>query len=703
MRSHPYSIWCALSLGLVACGSANPPPEPPKPLATPPEPPVAAAAAPSVPTLTTTLDAVGLDGTALDRKADPCQDFYQFACGGWLAKTEIPADKSRWARSFSEIHERNELELKKILEEASQAKTDDALTKKIGGYYGACMDEAAVEKTGTKPIKGLLAAAKKASNPRSIAAAIILLHKHQVWAVFDIDAQPDFKDATRMISQLDQNGIGLPDRDYYLNDDAKSKEIREKYVAHVERMMKLGGFTPAAAKQASTDVMKVETELAKVSKTRVERRDPNGLNNKIDRQGLAKAAPDFPWDDYFKGLGYPDIKDVNVTSVPFFEGMNKLLKAVKPAEWQNYLAWQVVHGTAPLLTKVLVDENFAMQQVLSGQKELAARWKRCVASTDGALGELLAQPFIKAKFAGDSKTMAESMVQEISRQFGAEIDKLEWMDAKTRERATSKLKAMQYLIGYPDKWKTYDFAIDPKSYGDNALASEAFELKRNLGKVGKPVDRQEWPITPPTVNAFYNPQKNHMMFPAGILQPPFYSAKATVPVNAGGIGMVVGHELTHGFDDQGSQFAGDGNLANWWEPQAAERFKAKTQCVDDQFASYETLPGVKLNGKLTLGENVADGGGVMLAFRAYREMRKNAAELRVADGFNEDQQFFLAVGQTWCAKQTPEIARMLAQVDPHSPPKFRVNGSLADLPEFAKAFSCGEGTPMHPARACKVW
>jgi putative endopeptidase len=344
-----------------------------------------------------------------------------------------------------------------------------------------------------------------------------------------------------------------------------------------------------------------------------------------------------------------------------------------------------------------------MQQVLNGQKELAPRWKRCVASTDGALGELLAQPFIKTKFAGDSKTAAVAMVGEISRQFGGEIDQLDWMDAKTRERATAKLKAMQYLIGYPDKWKTYDFPIDPKSYGDNALAAHAFDLKRTLGKIGKPVDRQEWFITPPTVNAFYNPQKNHMVFPAGILQPPFYSAKASVPVNAGGIGMVVGHELTHGFDDEGSKFAADGNLVDWWEPQAAEKFKTKTQCVDDQYGGYETLPGVKLNGKLTLGENVADGGGVMLAFRAYREMRKNAKEVMVADGFNEDQQFFLAVGQTWCSKQTPEVARMLAQVDPHSPGKYRVNGSLADLPEFSKAFSCAEGTAMHPAKACKVW
>jgi putative endopeptidase len=315
----------------------------------------------------------------------------------------------------------------------------------------------------------------------------------------------------------------------------------------------------------------------------------------------------------------------------------------------------------------------------------------------------LAQPFVKTRFGGDSKAAAEGMVGEISRQFGRELSQLDWMDAKTKERAAAKLKAMEYLIGYPNKWKTYDFAIDAKSYANSTFASRAFELRRELGKVGKPVDRQEWQITPPTVNAFYDPQKNHMVFPAGILQTPFYDAKAAVPVNAGGIGMVVGHELTHGFDDQGAQFGAEGNLVNWWEPEAGEKFKAKTQCVDEQYAAYEALPGVKLNGKLTLGENVADGGGVMLAFRAYREMRREAKEWTLADGFDEDQQFFLAFAQSWCSLQTPEVARMLAQVDPHSPPRFRVNGSLANLPDFAEAFHCAAGTPMHPAKVCKVW
>ncbi len=691
----------ALFAGVAACGSSTTPPA--SPTAGTAGSTTAAAPELRVPAASTTLEAVGLDPNALDRAADPCRDFYQFACGGWIAKTEIPADRSRWSRSFSEIQERNMAELKHILEESSKSKSDDVVIKKIGAYYGACMDEAAVEKAGTRPIAPLLAAAKKVSDSRSLASAIIGLHRSKIWAAFGISAEPDSKDATRMISQLDQAGLGLPDRDYYLRDDDKSKEIREKYRTHVERMMKLAGFSAKQAETMVSDVMNLETELAKISKTRVERRDPKGLYNKIDRAGLAKTAADFPWGDYFKALGFAEIQDVNVTSIPFFEGFNRLFKETKAPAWRNYLTWHVVHQTAPALSKAFVDEDFAFQQVLSGQKEIRARWKRCVEATDGALPELLAQPFIKTKFAGDSKTAAEAMVGEISRQFGRELEQLDWMDAKTRERAATKLKAMEYLIGYPSQWKTYDFELDPKAFARNVIAAHAFELKRDLAKVGKAVDRQEWQMSPPTVNAYYDPQKNHMVFPAGILQPPFYSAKAAVPVNLGGIGMVVGHELTHGFDDEGSQFAADGNLTNWWEPQAGERFKAKTQCVDDQYGGYEALPGVKLNGKLTLGENVADGGGVMLAFRAYRELRKNAREASIADGFTEDQQFFLAVGQAWCSKQTDQISRMLAQIDAHSPPKYRVNGSLANLPEFAKAFACTEGTPMHPAKLCKVW
>ncbi|MCK6591493.1 MAG: M13 family metallopeptidase, partial [Polyangiaceae bacterium] len=520
---------------------------------------------------------------------------------------------------------------------------------------------------------------------------------------FELSAEQDLKDATRIIANLDQSGLGLFDRDQYLDESDKAKELRATYVAHVERMMQLAGMSEKDAKKAAGDVMAIETELAKVSKTRVERRDPQGLYNKLDRAALAKAAPAFPWDGYFKEIGAPDVREVNVTSLKFFEGMGKLLETVKPEAWKNYLAWTVVRSMARSLSKKFVDESFTLLKALMGMQELPPRWKRCVDATDVAMGELMGKAFVKEAFGGESKAAAEKMVLEISDVFAKEVNRLDWMDAKTKQRALEKLKAMAYLIGYPDKWRVYDFAVEPKKYAENVLAARAFEQKRRLAKLGKPVDRDEWQMSPPAVNAYYDPQRNHMVFPAGILQPPFYSVSANVPVNLGGIGMVVGHELTHGFDDEGSQFAGNGNLENWWEPEVGKKFKEKTSCVADQYATFEAQPGLRVNGKLTLGENIADMGGLKLAFYAYRQMRAGAKEVLVADGFTEDQQFFLAHGQGWCTKMREEFERLLVQTNPHSPPRFRVNGPLMNMPEFAEAFSCGPGTPMRPAKTCSVW
>lgn len=693
------AITLALS-ALPACGpAAGPPPLPAGAAKAPPAPP----APQGLPVVETRLESVGLDESAIDRGANPCEDFYQFACGGWLAKAEIPGDEAYWMRSFNEIEERNEAELRRILEEAAQAGDRDPVSKKIGAYYGACMDEPAVEAAGVKPIADLLAKARRVRDAKGVGALVTELHGRGIWALFDIAAAQDMKDATRVIAQLDQSGLGLPDRDYYLNEDDKSKALRKTYEEHVARMMRLAGAQEAAAKAAAADVLQIETELAKVSKTRVERRDPKGLYNKLDRAALAKASPDFPWDAYFQGLGRPDVKEVNVTSVRFFEGLSRLLKAAKPAAWQNYLAWHVVRSMAPALPKAFVDESFTLRAALTGQQEERPRWKRCVSATDGALGELLAQPFVKTSFPGESKPAAESMVSQISGAFAREVRALDWMDEGTKQRALAKLGAMAYLIGYPDKWRTYDFEVDPKAYAKNELASRAFDVRRELGKIDKPVDRDEWQMSPPTVNAYYDPQRNHMVFPAGILQPPFYSVKSAVAVNLGGIGMVVGHELTHGFDDEGSQFDAKGNLEDWWAKEVGAAFREKTGCVEAQYSAYEALPGLKLNGKLTLGENIADLGGLKLAFMAYREMRKGAAEQTVAGGFTEDQQFFLAHGQAWCGKMRDEALRLMVQVNPHSPPRFRVNGPLANLPEFGEAFRCAPGAPMRPARQCAVW
>ncbi len=682
--------------------------------------------------VSTTLAKVGLDGGALDDQTEPCDDFYQFACGGWIEKTKIPDDKARWVRSFSEIHKRNEKDLLEILKSAAKGSADPAMAK-LGGYFGACMDEAAVEKAGLAPLAPLFAAADSVKDLKTLTDAITTLHQYKIWAVFDISSEQDFKDATKMIAYLDQNGLGLPDRDYYevkveptkkpltvangkkapgpspatpkkqdADKLAKKRDILKKYEAHVARMLELSGLKSDKAKAGAKTILKIETALATVSKTKVERRDPKALYNRVDRKGVEKTVSNMPWGDYFTKLGYPSLSAINITSPKFFSAVNDLLKSFKPAEWSVYLRWHVVDSLAATLPKAFVDQDFAMRKVLTGQEKQQQRWKRCVSATDRALGELLAQPFIKKRFAGKSKEAAESYVKEIGKAFRKAVRNLDWMTGKTRERALAKLDAMAYLIGYPPKWKKYGFEVGD-AYAKNSLSYRRWDLKDRLGEIGKPVDREKWEMSPPTVNAYYHPLKNHMVFPAGILQPPFYSVDAAVPVNLGAMGMVVGHELTHGFDDQGAQFDKDGNLSGWWEPNVEKTFKEKTGCVDKQYSSYEVLPGLKLNGKLTLGENIADMGGVKLAFMAYRAMREGADTELVADGYTEDQQFFIATGQIWCSKYREQYARMAVQNDPHSNPRFRVNGPLSNTPEFASAFKCEAGSNMNPKNRCAVW
>jgi putative endopeptidase len=674
------------------------------------------------------LERVGLSAKAMDRSTDPCNDFYRFACGGWNDTTEIPSDKPRWNRSFSEIYQRNEKDLREILEAANSSK--EANVKKMGDFYAACMDEVAVEKAGLAPIAALLNAvaalapaeastddkgkkkpkptkkkkADEATKPASkIAPVIAMLHARGIYPFFDIMSEQDFKDATKMIAQIDQNGLGLPDRDNYLKADDKSKELRAAYLAHIEHMLALSGYDSGKAKSAAAAVMALETEIAKISKTRVERRDPDGLYNKIDRSGLDKRSGAFGWGDYLKARNLGTVTDINVTSIPFVEGLGKLIASTDGHALTHYLRWQVLHASAPMLSKAFVDEDFKLTHAITGQPAMRPRWKRCISATDQGMGELLAQPFVQKRFTSESKQAVESMVSEISKAFAREVQGLSWMDGATKSRAMAKLLKMAYLIGYPNKWKSYPFAVDLNAYATNVFAAASHELARKLGQIGKPVDREEWFMTPPTVNAYYNPQMNQMVFPAGILQPPFFNADANIAVNLGGMGMVVGHELTHGFDDSGSKFDADGNLRSWWEPSVRGKFDERTACVDKQYAAYEVLPGVKLNGKLTLGENIADIGGVKLAFRAYRAMRSGAQVVSLADGFNEDQQFFLSIGQIWCSKYRESFARMRAQTDTHSQPNWRVNGSLRNIPEFGEAFECAEGTQMRPANACDVW
>jgi putative endopeptidase len=670
---------------------------------TPPEESGPVSTAPAKPVTTKSLAAIGLDPDAIDRSADPCEDFYQFACGNWIAKTEIPADKPVAMRSFVAIHDRNLEYEKTMLEQARTKPGDDPVLKQLGAFYGSCMDEPAIAKAGISAIKPLLATINRVKDAKSLSAAVAMLHAYGMNALFVLGPTQDSADARNVIAGIDQGGIGLPDRDYYLKADDKMKKIRASYHDYVVAMLVAAGRSTATAAKSADTIIALETEIAKVSKDKVARRDPKGTYNKIDREGVAKAMSHFDWNGFWKTLGMPAVKDVTVTSPEFLAGVDQLITKIPPAVWRDYLTAYVVRATGPYLTKQIEDERFKFRSALTGQKEQEARWKRCTAQTDGALGDLLGQAFVRDKFGGASKTAAEEQVHAIVAAMTANLAALPWMDATTKEKAAAKLAAMTYQIGFPKKWRTYAFKLDPKKWGANALAADKAEAARQLAKIGKPVDKDDWQMTAPTVNAYYDPQLNGMVFPAGILQPPFYSVDASIPVNLGGMGVVVGHELTHGFDDQGAQYDADGNLKDWWQPETEKRFKQRTQCVIDQYSKYEVSGNTKLNGANTVGENIADIGGVKLALAGYRALRATAPDTVVADGFTEDQQFFLGYGQAWCAKMRPDYEQMLATVDVHSPARWRVDGALSATPDFAKAFRCKAGAKMKPVNQCVVW
>jgi putative endopeptidase len=702
----------ALVLLAAACGSKSTAPTNPAPppngegdhvAVTDDKPPVDSSPASTKPVTNKSLAAVGLDPDALDRTADPCDDFYQFACGGWIAKKQIDADKPMAQRSFVDIEDRN-LEYEHGILEAIRAKPgDDPVNKQLAAFYGSCMDEAAIESAGIKPIQPLLATINKIKDPKSLSAAITQLYSASVGVVFSVGAVQDSADATKVIIGMDQAGLGLPDRDYYLNTDDQSKMLKTAYEGYVASMLVELGHKADAAKKEAADVVGLETELAKISKDKVARRDPKSMYNRLEKKGVAAAAPHFEWTAFWKALNLDKQDAITVGAPDFIAGLDKLIVSAKPEVWRNYLSVQLLSATAGTLTKKLEETRFKFFAALTGQAELEARWKRCVGRTDGALGDLLGQVFVRDKFGGQSKSAAEEQVHAIVSAMSANLDALPWMDAATKVKAKAKLAAMTYQIGFPNKWKTYSFKLDPKTWGANSLAARKFEFARQMAKVGKPVDKDDWQMTVPQVNAYYDPQLNGMVFPAGILQPPFYSVDASIPVNLGAMGVVVGHELTHGFDDQGAQYDAVGNLTNWWEPSTEKQFKERTSCVINQYSKYDVIGGGHLNGANTVGENIADIGGVKLALSGYRALRAPAPDTVIADGFTEDQQFFLGFGQSWCAKMRPDFEKLLATVDVHSPSKWRVNGSLQATPEFGKAFRCKAGAKMTPAKACVVW
>jgi putative endopeptidase len=703
MRSILSSFCVAAVAALTACGGSQ---APAKPVSAPsgdvgerPAPPVS-----TKPVTNQTLAAIGLDPATLDRTADPCDDFYQYACGGWIAATEIPADKPLAMRSFVSIEDRNLEYEHGLLDKLRARPGDEPGAAQLAAFYGSCMDEPAIEKAGLSALRPLLAAIDQVKDTRSLTQAIAALHASGVAALFALDPTQDSADARNVIANLDQGGLGLPDRDYYLNDDDASKAIRAGYLTYVETV--LGAIGNKAARPAAAAILALETEIAKVSKDKVARRDPHGMYNKIDRAGVAKAMPRFDWDAFFAAIGLPSVRDITVTSPELLAGLNGLLASTRPetwATWRAYLAFHLTSAAAGVSTRQLEDAQFKLESSLTGQPELPPRWRRCVQRTEEALGDLVGQAFVRDRFGGESKAAAEGQVHAIVAAMAANLDTLPWMDPATRAKAHAKLAAMTYQIGYPNKWKTYRFKLDPRTWTANALAARKAEHARQLAKIGKPVDKDDWQLAAPQVNAYYDPQLNGMVFPAGILQSPFYSVGSSIPVNLGGMGMVVGHELTHGFDDQGAQFDAVGNLASWWQPDTETQFKTRTRCVVDQYSSYEVSGKTKLNGANTVGENIADIGGVKLAFTAYRQLRSAAPDTVIADGFTEDQQFFLGFGQAWCAKMRPDFEKLLATIDVHSPAQWRVNGALSATPEFGKAFRCKAGSKMVPATQCVVW
>ena len=660
--------------------------------------PPPASPAPALPGVKVTLADIGLESGSLDRTVDPCVDFYQFSCGGWLAQNQIPPDRSSWGRG-SEIDERNKVAIKALLEEAAKGIGADAGTKKLGDYYASCMDEAAIEQAGPGALKALLAktATAKVKDAKSWMAAVNELHKLGVGVVWSEGTIADFKDSATTVLYLDAAVLGLGDRDYYVKPELKDKV--DAYKIHIGKLLALAGLPAIGA----DDVLAVELELAKLTKTSIEQRDIPRLYNPTDLKGLGKQVKSVDWKSLWKALAIVPSKRLVVTTPKYFAAIDKLRARFKPVQWSRYFTYHLLQRFAFTLPKSFDDEAFELDKLTRGVETRQERSKRCIDATQDGLGELLGQQYAAKYFPGSSRQTATMLVDALVRVMIEEIGKLEWMSEGTRQIAQAKLARVVRMIGYPDKWKTYDFEVKREDFAGNRQRSAAFEVHRVLARAGKPVDRADWQMNTYTVDAYYDATANTTALPAGILQPPLFGQDRSIAANLGGIGMVIGHELTHGFDDQGAQFDAEGNLKNWWSKDDGARFAEKGSCVAEMYSTFEAMPKGYVNGRLTLGENIADIGGVKMAFKAYRSLRKDAAKSYVADGFTEDQQFFIAVGQGWCSKLRPtELQRRLLS-DVHAPPKFRVYGSLRNFPEFAEAFSCAPGTPMHPATTCSVW
>ncbi|HZR04571.1 MAG TPA: M13 family metallopeptidase [Candidatus Udaeobacter sp.] len=652
-----------------------------------------------------------LDPKNMDTSIKPQDDFYLYANGGWLKRNPVPPEYARWG-SFSELEDKNTEALHKIAEKAANTHADANASpevQKVGDYYASGMDEKAIEASRTKPLEDEFKRIDAIKDRATLLNAIARLHTIGVDAFFEFGSGQDAKDSTRDIAQAHQGGLGLPDRDYYTKTDEDSKKKRAAYVDHVTKMLTLLGEAPGKAVDDAKKIMALETSLAKASRTRVELRDPQKNYNKMSQADLQKLTPDWNWADYFKAINLSEPGEINVGQPEFFKAANALFAKTPIDDWKTYLRWHLIDDAASELSKDFVNEDFNFNQgVLRGTKEIKPRWKRVVASTNGALGEALGKLYVAEYFPPEAKTRALEMINNLKAALADRIKTLDWMDEPTKQAALKKLAAMNVKIGYPDKWRDYSLLkIDRESYVSNAMRAANFEVNRELKKIGKPVDRTEWGMTPPTVNAYYNPMMNEIVFPAGILQPPFFDPKADDAVNYGGMGAVIGHEMTHGFDDQGRQFDEIGNLRDWWSKQSAEEYNKRRKAVVDQYSEYQPLPGKHINGELTQGENIADIGGIKLAYAALQKaLDKNpqAREQKI-DGFTPEQRFFLGWAQVWRANQRDDDLRLRLVTDPHSPTHYRCNGPISDMPEFQHAFNIPDGSAMvRPAdKRVNIW
>jgi putative endopeptidase len=640
----------------------------------------------------------------LDTTCKPCDDFHEFAMGGWMKANPIPAEYSTWG-TFTQLRDNNLTAMRTILEAATKANAAaGSYEQKIGAFYASCMDAAAIEAAGLKPIASELAAIDSIGDRKSLDATIALLQREGASAIFRFSSGQNIKDSTSVIAIASQGGLGMPDRDYYFRDDDKSKQLRVDYQQHVTKMLELAGDAPEKAAGEAKAVATIETALAKASRTRVELRDPEKNYNLMPLSEMKGLTPDWSWENYLQALGAPPVEQVNVRQPEFFKEMNQELASVSLPDWKIYLRWHVIHDSAPGLPERFVEENFDFyDRKLSGTKEILPRWKRCVQSTDRNLGEALGQVYVAKYFPPAAKARAKEMVNNLIAALREDIPTLSWMGTDTKKEALAKLEAFTVKIGYTDKWRDYSkLTIERGSYAANVRRSIEFEYARQLGKIGKPVDRTEWGMTPPTVNAYYSSSMNEIVFPAGILQPPFYNPNADDAVNYGGIGAVIGHEISHGFDDQGSKFDGKGNLHEWWTPDDRKNFTERGDCVVNQFNGYEAEPGLHQNGKLVLGESIGDLGGLAIAYAAYEKSIEGKRPKDI-DGFTPEQRFFLGWAQVWGTNQRAEAARLQTNTDPHPLARFRGNGPLSNMEVFAMAFGCKKGDPMVREQACRIW